>query len=129
MFKLIEGEQIVMAAVDPQPQQGWKPPALPHDLQLQSDSDSTMLAWTSSPLLMVVLVLLVAIVIGLVYIARLRRQRTTTTPGYPSPAVGYGPPVGSQGHPLVACGACGNPISPAAVQCPRCGHPSRPANG
>jgi hypothetical protein len=24
---------------------------------------------------------------------------------------------------LVPCGACGNPVSPAAPQCPRCGHP------
>jgi hypothetical protein len=32
--------------------------------------------------------------------------------------------MGNYGQPpLVACAACGNPVSPAASQCPRCGHP------
>jgi hypothetical protein len=108
-----------------------------------TDADLNALHWldgiVGTPLLMVMLlVALLALVLALVYIAKFRRR--LPGPPQPSPAgygphgyalpvsqQSYGPPVGQQGYPLVACAACGTPISPAATQCPRCGHPNRPA--
>jgi hypothetical protein len=99
-----------------------------------TDADLNALHWldgiVGTPLLMVMLlVALLALVLALVYIAKFRRRLPGPPPppptGYGPP--GYGPPVGQQGYPLVACPACGTPISPAATQCPCCGHPNRSA--